>query len=136
MDEGAMSLLPYGDHDGDVLEELPWPDDVDPAAESGPFYRIGRWMGGDVVIDGPTGHVLRVPTGPDEDHVAGLPAARSLHQFLTTVALWITGLRTRTTTAAGTAEAELLPGYVRDALADVDATGADQPAWSYVLFNA
>ncbi|MEV0369788.1 hypothetical protein AB0I10_08175 [Streptomyces sp. NPDC050636] len=51
--------------------------------------------GGEIVIDGPTGHILRVPTGPDEEHLAGLPAARDLESFLTKVALYVTGLRTR-----------------------------------------
>ncbi|MHC5257540.1 SUKH-4 family immunity protein [Streptomyces sp. UC4497] len=44
MTEGAMALLPYGDADIDLFDEVNWPDDVEPAAERGPFSRSeGGW---------------------------------------------------------------------------------------------
>lgn len=91
--------------------------------------------GGEIVIDGPTGHILRVPTGPDEEYLAGLPAARGLESFLTMVALWVTGLRTRALLPPGNSERGQITYWVLGALAEVDETGSEQPAWSYVLHN-
>lgn len=136
MNEGAMSLLPYGDGEVDLFDEVDWPDDVEPVAERGPFFQIGRWMGGELVVDGPTGRILRVPTGPGEEYLAGLPAACSLESFLTMVALYVTGVRTRETAPPASSEREQIPYWVLGELGDVDETGSEQPAWSYVLHNA
>ncbi|MFI0715609.1 SUKH-4 family immunity protein [Streptomyces inhibens] len=133
--EGGMGIFPCGDWESDILDELPsWPEGIEPVAETGPFFQIGKWMGAKLVIDGPTGHVLRVPTGPDKEYLAGLPAAHSLDNFLTMVALWVTGLRTRSILPPG-AEREQLPYWVLGELADVEEQGGEQPAWSYVLHN-
>ncbi|MGW2406718.1 SUKH-4 family immunity protein [Streptomyces sp. NPDC001739] len=132
--EGGMGLYPYGDHRFEVMDEVFWPDDVPPADETGPFFQIGFWMGGELVVDGPTGHVLRIPTEPDEDHLAALPAACSVEGFLTMVGLWVTGLRTKQT-VHNDLEAVLLPQYVAIAQSAVDSTGAEAPAWSYVFHN-
>ncbi|HEX6684679.1 MAG TPA: SUKH-4 family immunity protein, partial [Candidatus Limnocylindrales bacterium] len=134
-DEHGMGLYPFGDHRMDVLDEVPWPDDLDPPAESGPFFQIGFWMGGELVIDGPTGHVLRIPTQPDEEHLSALPAARSLEGFLTKVAVWVTGLRSRDTIQPGSAEAVLLPWWVLSALARIEDQDGVQPAWAYALYH-
>ncbi|QIY58137.1 hypothetical protein HEP86_31010 [Streptomyces sp. RPA4-5] len=135
MNEGAMALLPYGNWEVDFFDEVDWPGDAEPVAERGPFFQIGKWMGGEIVIDGPTGHILRVPTGPDEEYLAGLPAARGLESFLTMVALWVTGLRTRALLPPGNSERGQITYWVLGALAEVDETGSEQPAWSYVLHN-
>ncbi|MYT70394.1 MULTISPECIES: SUKH-4 family immunity protein [unclassified Streptomyces] len=135
MDEGGMALLPYGDGEVELFDEVDWPDDVESVADRGPFFQIGTWMGGEIVVDGPTGHILRVPTGPDEEELAGLPAARSLESFLTMVPLWVTGLRTRALLPPGSPERGQITHWVLGALADVDAAGGEQPAWSYVLHN-
>ncbi|MFH9224915.1 SUKH-4 family immunity protein [Streptomyces lydicus] len=134
MREFGMGLYPYGDSRFDVMDEVFWPDDVPPVQETGPFFQIGFWMGGELVVDGPTGHVLRIPTEPDEDHLAGLPAACSVERFLTMVGLWVTGLRIKQTIHHDL-EAVLLPQYVAHAQASVDSTGAEAPAWSYVFHN-
>ncbi|MGW1838150.1 SUKH-4 family immunity protein [Streptomyces sp. NPDC002067] len=133
--EGAMALLPYGDWEIDPFDEVEWPDDVPPVTERGPFFQIGKWMGGKLVIDGPTGHVLRVPTGPDEEYLAALPAARSLDSFLTMVALWLTGYRTRALLPPGHSERDQTPYWVMARLAEADETGGEQPAWAYMLHN-
>ncbi|MFE1771876.1 SUKH-4 family immunity protein [Streptomyces sp. NPDC059008] len=135
MNEGAMALLPYGNWEIDLFDEVSWPGDVEPVAERGPFFQIGKWMGGEIVVDGPTGHILRVPTGPDEEYLAGLPAARSLESFLTMVALWVTGLRTRALLPPGNSERGQITYWVLGQLAEVDERGGEQPAWSYVLHN-
>ncbi|MEU9502735.1 SUKH-4 family immunity protein [Streptomyces sp. NPDC048196] len=134
MREGGMGLYPYGDHRFEVMDEVFWPDDVPPVDETGPFFQIGFWMGGELVVDGPTGHVLRIPTEPEEHHLASLPAACSVEDFLTMVGLWVTGLRTKQT-VHNDLEAVLLPQYVAIAQSTVDSTGAEAPAWSYVFHN-
>ncbi|WP_310724577.1 SUKH-4 family immunity protein [Streptomyces sp. N2A] len=134
MREGGMGLYPYGDHRFEVMDEVLWPDDVPPVDETGPFFQIGFWMGGELVVDGPTGHVLRIPTEPDEDHLAALPAACSVEDFLTMVGLWVTGLRTKQT-VHNDLEAVLLPQYVTLAQSAIDSTGAGAPAWSYVFHH-
>ncbi|MFH8574284.1 SUKH-4 family immunity protein [Streptomyces sp. NPDC017993] len=134
MREGGMGLYPYGDYRFEVMDEVTWPDDVATAEETGPFFQIGFWMGGELVIDGPTGHVLRVPTEPDEEHLAALPAAHSLEKFLTMVGLWVTGLRT-VQNIQNDREAYSLPQYVAVAHSAIDQAGAEAPAWSYVFHN-
>ncbi|MFJ9417523.1 SUKH-4 family immunity protein [Streptomyces sp. NPDC101227] len=134
-DEGGMGIFPCGDWESDVLDELPsWPEGIEPVAETGPFFQIGRWMGAKLVIDGPTGHILRVPNGPDEEYLAALPAAHSLDNFLTMVALWVIGLRTQSILPP-CAERGQLPYWVLGELTDVEERGGEQPAWSYVLHN-
>ncbi|MEU3709949.1 SUKH-4 family immunity protein [Streptomyces catenulae] len=135
MREGAMALLPYGDWEVDLFDEVDWPNEVDPVAERGPFFQIGRWMGGELVIDGPTGHILRIPTGPDEEHLAGLPAACGLEKFLTMVALYVTGIRTRALLPPGSSERGQIPYWVLSELTAIDEKGGEQPAWAYVLHN-
>lgn len=136
MMEGAMGLFPFGSWEIGILDELPsWPGGIEPVAESGPFFQIGKWMGGKLVIDGPTGHVLRVPAEPGQDRLAGLPAAHSLVDFLTMVALYVIGLRTRSILPPASSEREQITYWVLRALVEVDETGGDQPAWSYVLHN-
>ncbi|MFE0191706.1 hypothetical protein [Streptomyces sp. NPDC058989] len=102
--------------------------------ETGPFFQIGFWMGGELVIDGSTGHVLRVPSEPGEEHLAGLPAAHSLEKFLTMVALWVTGHLTKGL-VEGDDEANLLPDHVLAAHKLIDRAGAEAPAWAYAFHN-
>ncbi|WP_327657687.1 SUKH-4 family immunity protein [Streptomyces sp. NBC_00483] len=136
VDEGGMRVLPYCDWDVEILEEMPsWPDDIDPIDETGPFFQIGKWMGAEIVIDGPTGHVLRVPTGPDEEELAALPAAHSLEAFLTMVAWWVTGLRTRDTLPPPRDEKPEILGHVLGALTVIDEKGSEAPAWAYIFEN-
>lgn len=136
MKEGAMGLFPFGNWEMGVLDELPsWPEGIEPVTESGPFFRIGKWVGGSLVVDGPTGHVLRVPAEPGEDHLGGLPVADSLEEFLTTVAVFVTGLRSRDLAPPTSAERQQASYWTVGALIEANETGGKQPAWSYVLHN-
>ncbi|MFG2289433.1 SUKH-4 family immunity protein [Streptomyces sp. NPDC048595] len=136
MNEGAMGLFPFGNWEMGILDELPsWPEGIEPVPESGPFFQIGKWMGGKLVVDGPTGRVLRVPTEVGQEHLAGLPVAHGLEEFLTMVALFVTGWRTRDMTPPASSEREQVAHWVLGALAEVDETGGEQPAWSYALHN-
>ncbi|MHB9757216.1 SUKH-4 family immunity protein [Streptomyces sp. BYX5S] len=136
VDEGGMRVLPYCDWDVELLEMMPsWPDDIDPVDETGPFFQIGKWMGAEIVIDGPTGHVLRVPTEPDEEELAALPAAHSLEAFLTMVGWWVTGLRTRDTLPLPHPEKPTILGKVAAALTEIEPAGGEALAWEYVFVN-
>ncbi|MFG2136755.1 SUKH-4 family immunity protein [Streptomyces sp. NPDC048650] len=136
VNEGAMGIFPYGGWGMGTLDELPsWPEGIEPVPECGPFFQIGKWMGGRLVVDGPTGHVLRVPTEPGQGHLAGLPIAHSLEDFLTMVALFVTGWRTRDIALPASSEREQVAYWVLGALTEVDEAGGEQPAWSYVLHN-
>ncbi|MFJ9420053.1 SUKH-4 family immunity protein [Streptomyces sp. NPDC101227] len=132
--EDGLGIYPYGDHRMAIFGEVPWPSGVAPAEEAGPFFQIGFWMGGKLVIDGPTGHVLRMPSEPDEGHLAGLPAAHSLDNFLTMVALWVTGHLTKGL-VEGDDEANLLPDHVLAAHKRIDRVGAEAPAWAYAFHS-
>ncbi|MHC5257543.1 SUKH-4 family immunity protein [Streptomyces sp. UC4497] len=135
-DEGGMTILPAGDWDVEILEMMPsWPDDIDPVEETGPFFQIGKWMGAEIVIDGPTGHVLRVPTEQDEEELAALPAAHSLEAFLTMVAWWVTGLRTRDTLPLPHVEKPTIFGKVAGALSEIEEKGSEALAWKYIFVN-
>ncbi len=132
--EDGLGIYPYGDHRMRIFDEVSWPSDIAPVEETGPFFQIGFWMGGELVIDGPTGHVLRVPTEPGEEHLAGLPAAHSLENFLTMVALWVTGHLTKGL-VEGDDEASLLPYHVLAAHKLIDKVGAEAPAWAYAFHS-
>ncbi|WP_407553267.1 SUKH-4 family immunity protein [Streptomyces sp. Pv4-95] len=133
--EDGLGIYPLGDSRMDIFEEVNWPANLDTVKETGPFFQIGFWMGGELVIDGPTGHVLRVPTEHGEEHLAGLPAAHSLESFLTMVALWVTGHLTRGL-VEGDDEAYLLPDHVLAAHKRIDPVGAEAPAWAYAFHNS
>ncbi|WP_274915601.1 SUKH-4 family immunity protein [Streptomyces sp. WZ-12] len=120
----------------DFLDEVSWaegfPEEPD---ETGPFYRIGIWMGGDVVVDGPSGHVLRCP-GYADDTIAegGALVATDLEHFLTMAALFVTGRRILMSLDSRD-EAHLLRQHIEDALFEVDWECSDAGAWVYPLHN-
>ncbi|WP_030896530.1 SUKH-4 family immunity protein [Streptomyces sp. NRRL S-474] len=131
MDEKGIRLEP--DY-RKFLWELPWPKDVEPPAENGPFFQIGLWMGAELVIDGPSGHVLRMPRNADESGLDGLLVATSLDRFLAMVAQWITGRRILTT-LDNRDEEHLFRQHIEDALWEIDAAGSQSEAWTYALHN-
>ncbi|MEU6370746.1 SUKH-4 family immunity protein [Streptomyces sp. NPDC046931] len=116
------------------LEELPWPSEVEPPEETGPFFRIALWMGGVVVIDGPSGHVLRIPHDAEESGLDGALLANDLDRFLRMLTHWITGARILEH-LDNEDEAHLLRQHIDDALWDIDDEGADAGAWKYALYN-
>jgi hypothetical protein len=130
LNESGLRIAP--DWDG-FLGAFEWPEEADEPASEGPFFWLGLWMGGALVLDGTTGHVLRVPREAD-DPVDGLLVASGLENFLTMVAQWLTGLRIRET-VEGRDEEYLLRQHISGALWLIDATGAESEAWSYLLDN-
>lgn len=136
VDESGMAIYPWGwaGRLPEALDEVSWPSGISGPEETGPLFQIGLWMGGDLVIDGHSGHVLRIPTEPDEEHLAALPAASSLESFLTLLGLWVTGLRLKAVIEDDD-ELYLLRQHVQSAQLLVDETGAEAPAWSYAFLN-
>ncbi|MEU9487181.1 SUKH-4 family immunity protein [Streptomyces decoyicus] len=132
--EDGLGIYPSGDHRMGIFDEITWPSGIVPVEETGPFFQIGFWMGGELVIDGLTGHVLRIPSEPGEEHLAGLPAAHSLESFLTMVALWVTGHLTKGLVESDD-EAHLLPDHVLAAHKRIDPVGAEAPAWAYAFHS-
>ncbi|MFE6174419.1 SUKH-4 family immunity protein [Streptomyces sp. NPDC056464] len=66
------------------LVEVPWPDDVDAPEAEGPFYFLGEWTGGSVLLDGGTGAVV-------QDYSTGyssLTLSTGLRQFCTLLRLY------------------------------------------------
>ncbi|MER7150765.1 SUKH-4 family immunity protein [Streptomyces lydicus] len=136
VDESGMAIYPWGSAGRlpEALDEVSWPSGISAPEETGPLFQIGLWMGGDLVIDGHSGHVLRIPTEPDEEHLEALPAASSLESFLTLLGLWVTGLRLKAAIEDDD-EVYLLRQHVQRAQLLIDETGAEAPAWSYAFLN-
>ncbi|MFF3543499.1 SUKH-4 family immunity protein [Streptomyces platensis] len=76
-----FSSLPL---DEQGLPEFEWPEDAADPEAAGPFYRIGSWMGGAVVLDGSSGAVLQ----DTESGYSTVLLASSLPQFATVLRLY------------------------------------------------
>ncbi|QHC20973.1 SUKH-4 family immunity protein [Streptomyces sp. GS7] len=133
IDDQGLALQPSQEG---YLREVHWPEDhPEQPDETGPFFGIGMWMGGYVVVDGPTGRVLRCP-GDIDDPTAegGVLVATGLDNFLTMAALFITGLRTMAD-VDNDDETHLLRQHVEGELWAVDPEGSGAGAWTYPLHN-
>ncbi|GAB2765224.1 SUKH-4 family immunity protein [Streptomyces bullii] len=131
MEEKGIRLEP--DYDK-FLWELAWTKGIEQPAESGPFFQIGLWMGAEIVIDGPSGHVLRMPRNADESGLDGFLVATSLDRFLVMITWWITGRRILWT-LENRDEDHLFRQHIEDAVWEVDAQGSQAEAWTYALHN-
>lgn len=69
---------------GEGLQEFRWPEDKPAPETEGPFYRIGSWTGGAVILDGFTGSVLQ----DTESGYSTVLLAESLPRFFTVIALY------------------------------------------------
>lgn len=131
MDEKGIRLEPDYER---FLWELPWTKGIEQPAENGPFFQIGLWMGAEIVIDGPSGHVLRMPRTADESGLDGFLVATSLDRFLAMVTWWITGRRILGT-LENQDEDHLFRQHIEDAVWEIDAAGSQAEAWTYALHN-
>ena len=131
MDEMGIRLEPEYER---FLWELSWPKSIEQPAEHGPFFQIGLWMGAEIVIDGPSGHVLRMPRTADESGLDGFLVATSLDRFLAMVTRWITGRRILGT-LENRDEDHLFRQHIEDAVWEIDAAGSQAEAWTYALHN-
>ncbi|MFB8756013.1 SUKH-4 family immunity protein [Streptomyces nigra] len=131
MQEKGIRLEP--DYDK-FLFELPWTKDIEPPAETGPFFQIGLWSGAEIVIDGPTGHILRMPRSTDESGLDGYLIATNLDRFLAMVTWWITGRRILNT-IENRDEEHLFRQHIEDAVWIIDNAGSRAQIWTYALYN-
>ncbi|MFI9647839.1 SUKH-4 family immunity protein [Streptomyces sp. NPDC052040] len=100
---------------------------------NGPFYELGTWIGGVLLLDGPTGRVLRLtqPSAIDSDHPGEPLAGSSLAQFVAAVSLqWEYMLAY--TTSGGLDSADLL-AELTSWLSKLDPAAAQTQNWGHVL---
>ncbi|RDS62767.1 SUKH-4 family immunity protein [Streptomyces sp. M7] len=107
---------------------------MQPPAETGPFFQIGLWSGAELVIDGPTGHILRMPCSTDGSGLDGYLVAPNIDRFLAMVTWWITGRRILNT-IENRDEEHLFRQHVEDAVWFIDNAGAAAQIWTYALHN-
>ncbi|WP_199836218.1 SUKH-4 family immunity protein, partial [Streptomyces sp. NRRL F-4489] len=132
-DDEGLALQPSHP---DFLQEVEWPEDhPEQPADDGPFHRLGQWMGGYVVLDGPTGHVLRCPVDEDDPTAEdGVLVATTLDNFLTMAATFVTGRRLLAD-VDNRDEANVLRQHIEDTLWSIDWKGSGAGAWQYPLHN-
>ncbi|MEU2787691.1 SUKH-4 family immunity protein [Streptomyces sp. NPDC007100] len=115
------------------LTSVPWPADAPAPGGSGPFFRIGQWWGGTVVIDGSNGEVLRSPA---DDEPAGWSrdciVAADLERFVTMVYFFTIGAHMLSLNR-NRLEGILLRARIQGGLESLDDTGGRSPAWTYGL---
>ncbi|MGV9571986.1 SUKH-4 family immunity protein [Streptomyces nigra] len=116
------------------LWELSWTEGLQPPTETGPFFQIGLWSGAELVIDGPTGHILRMPRSTDESGLDGYLVATNFDRFLAMVTWWITGRRILNT-IENRDEEHLFRQHIEDADWIIDNAGAAAQIWTYALHN-
>ncbi|MEV6668466.1 SUKH-4 family immunity protein [Streptomyces nigra] len=131
MQEKGIRLEP--DYDK-FLWELSWTEGLQPPAEAGPFFQIGLWSGAELVIDGPTGHILRMPRSTAESGLDGYLVATNLDRFLAMVTWWITGRRILNT-IENRDEEHLFRQHIEDAVRIIDNAGSQAQIWTYALYN-
>ncbi|MEV0094361.1 SUKH-4 family immunity protein [Streptomyces sp. NPDC050738] len=127
--ESGLSLEPNWDW---FLRSLSWTEGVERPATDGPFFCLGRWTGGVLVIDGVTGHILRMPFDPAESDLDGVLLASAPSAFYGMIGLWITGVRTHSSVTEDE-EKFLLRDHVAVALRAVDESGSEAGIWSFVF---
>ncbi|KAA6221784.1 hypothetical protein CP973_07225 [Streptomyces albofaciens JCM 4342] len=113
------------------LPSVPWPAEAPAPGRSGPFFRLGQWWGGTVVVDGAGGEVLRTPA---EDEPAGwsrdVLVATDLERFLTMVRFFTVGAHMLSLNR-NRLEGILLRARIQGGLESLDPAGANSPAWMY-----
>ncbi|MFE2159743.1 SUKH-4 family immunity protein [Streptomyces lydicus] len=108
------------------LQEGSWPAHTPRPSEAGTFYRLGRWMRSDLLLDGATGRVFQ---GSDSDENER-QLASSLPQFLTVLALyWLVRWSNVTTTEERRDATRSLQAWA----ADIDPITAGHPHWDAIF---
>lgn len=111
----------WGDADEDVIPE---------SAGDGPYFRLGIWMGGAIVLDGEEGTVYRAPADEYDDHDPLV--AVSLGTFLAMLQTYVL-LRCLLTMASSLAERDELKEQIETELYWIDEEGAESSAWASAL---
>ncbi|MFJ9413957.1 SUKH-4 family immunity protein [Streptomyces sp. NPDC101227] len=126
----GLGLLPVADQG---VQEYAWPADDAASGRQGPFFRIGDWWGGTVVIDGPSGQVLRSRAeGEPAEWSADPLVASDLERFLLMVHHFTVGAF-MLSLCPHRIEGILLRNAIEGGLERLDPPGAASPAWMYQL---
>ncbi|WP_329123803.1 SUKH-4 family immunity protein [Streptomyces sp. NBC_01465] len=99
----------------------------------GPFYRLGHWIGGILLLDGSTGRVLRrtTPNAVDADRPGDPLAATTLSRFTAMIALqWQYMLAYTQSTGI---DSEDLLTELRSWLSAIDPVAVANRSWQHVL---
>lgn len=115
------------EHTWEGTKEFPTP------VGEGPFYDLGTWIGGVLLLDGPTGRVLRQtrPNAVDGDSPGDPLAGSSLASFVAMLCLQWEYMRAYTT-SGGLDGADLL-AELTAWLAELDPAAAATRNWGHVL---
>lgn len=126
----GLGLVPVADQG---LEECTWPADSAGSGRQGPFFRIGDWWGGTVVIDGPTGQILRTRAEGEPAEWSTDPlVASDLDRFVLMVHFFTVGAF-MLSLCPHPIEGIWLRNVIEGGLERLDPPGARSPAWMYQL---
>ncbi|AJT67212.1 hypothetical protein T261_5592 [Streptomyces lydicus] len=121
--------------DGGELLMTPWPSGAQPPEARGPFFLIGQWWGGAVVLDGATGMVLRAQAEDEpESWSPGMITASDLHSFVTMMQLRKLASHFMAMAARDPEQLDLRY-QLEDGLAEIDKRGAESPVWMRGLLH-
>ncbi|MEU8783654.1 SUKH-4 family immunity protein [Streptomyces sp. NPDC048637] len=108
------------------LVESPWPEDTQEPESGGPFYILGAWTGGKVLLDGTTGAVLQ----DGETGYQSTTLASSLRQFCILIRLYCGLLISNFHTPHEYRDAR---NSVRSWADEIDSAVADADHWEQVF---
>ncbi|MFG2889176.1 SUKH-4 family immunity protein [Streptomyces sp. NPDC048248] len=124
---GGLQLSLPGE--GELPMTTPWRDGEQPSDAEGPFFQVGQWWGGAVVIDGANGTVLRAQAPDEPDGWSpNKVAASDLPSFL--AMLQLRKLASHFMAMAPCdPEQRVLRYQLEEGLEEIDERGAECPAW-------
>ncbi len=100
---------------------------------SGPYYLLGTWLDGRIVLHGGSGTVHRLPAEGEEDD-SDPQVAASLGQFVTMLQNYMLG-RGLLPMASSRTEREDVRDEIEDSLTAIDEDGGASRAWTYALYD-
>ncbi|MFH8571289.1 SUKH-4 family immunity protein [Streptomyces sp. NPDC017993] len=114
---------------GELPTSAPWRDGEQPDDAEGPFFHIGQWWGGAVVIDGATGMVLRAQAQDEpEDWSPDKVTASDLLSFVAMLQLRKLASHFMAMAPRDPEQRELRY-QLEEGLEGIDERGAESPAW-------
>lgn len=108
------------------LVEAPWPEDTEQPESDGPFYTLGEWTGGPVLLDGTTGAVVQ----DGRTGYASTTLATGIRQFCVLLRLYHELLISNFNTPHEYRDAR---SSVRAWAEEIDAAVADADHWEQVF---
>ncbi|MFC9237427.1 SUKH-4 family immunity protein [Streptomyces decoyicus] len=108
------------------LVDVPWPEDTEQPQRDGPFYALGEWTGGTILLDGTTGAVVQ----DGSTGYASTTFATSLRQFCVLIRLYHELLISNFNTPHEYRDAR---NSVRAWAEEIDAAVPDADHWEHVF---